>query len=516
MHETNAARNLLGVSSEPDQRSAPFDLSAEEFRRLGYRAVDRIAEYLGGLRDLPVAPNEPVTTTRDLLGGGPLPEDSSPPGEVLEQAMTLAFDHSVLTAHPRFWAFITGTASPMGALGDLIAAAINPNVASWNTAGAASAFEAQSVRWIADLIGLRPEYGGLLVSGGTAANLVGFIVAQHHQATWDVRREGSRPTGRAIMKVYASREAHPWLGRAVDITGLGLQALHWVDADDRHRMNPRALREAIAADRAAGELPFLVVGSGGTVSLGTIDPLGDLADICHEEKLWFHVDAAYGGFAACSPEAPPELRELTRAHSIAVDPHKWLYVPLEAGCVLLAEPSLLHKTFTYDSAFFKYTGAGADDIPPPYREQGLQNSRAFRALKLWLCLKTAGRRGYTQMISDDIRLARRLFEAVGQTPNFEALSCGLSTTVFRYVPADLAGNAAASSYLEALNLELLLQLQQEGYAFPSATKIAGATGIRVCIVNLRTRWSDLEGLIEWCTRRGQELDRSRRPDTLRG
>lgn len=503
------------MSSEPDPHRAPLEMSGDEFRRLGYRAVDRIAEHLDQLRDLPVGRNEPITTGRDLLGSVPLPEHSSPAGDALEQAMAIAFEHSVFTAHPRFWAFITGSASPVGALGDLVAAAINVNVASWNTAGTASAFEAQAVRWIAELLGLGPEYNGLLVSGGTAANLVSFIVAQHHQASWDIRQEGARPAGRPVMKVYASKEAHPWLGRAVDITGLGLQALHWVDADESHRLIPKALRAAIAADRAAGDLPFLVVGSGGTVSLGTVDPLGEMADVCRDEQLWFHVDAAYGGFAVCSPEAPQELRELTRAHSIAVDPHKWLYVPLEAGCVLLADPSLLNKTFTYDSGFFRYTGAASNDIPPPYREQGLQNSRAFRALKLWLCLKTAGRRGYEQMIGDNIRLARRLFEAIQRTDRLEAVSTALSTTVFRYVPTDLASNTAANAYLDELNLELLRLLQTEGYAFPSATKVAGKAGIRVCIVNFRTQWSDLDGLIQWCTRRGAELDHSMRPAALR-
>jgi glutamate/tyrosine decarboxylase-like PLP-dependent enzyme len=503
------------VVPDPEQRTAPLDLSADEFRKLGYQVVDRLATYLGQLRDLPVGPNEPVTTTRELLGSGGLPAESSAPGAVLEEAMEIALQHSVFTSHPRFWAFITGSASPIGALGDLIAAAINVNVASWNTAGGASAFEAQAVRWIADLLGLAPAYSGLLVSGGTAANLVAFIAAQHAKAPWDVRQEGARPAGRALMKVYASREAHPWLGRAVDVGGLGLKAIHWVDADEHARMIPSALRAAIAEDRAAGDLPFMIVGSGGTVSLGMVDPLGALAQVAREEELWFHVDAAYGGFAACSPLAPDELRELVHADSIAVDPHKWLYVPLECGCVLLKEPALLHETFAYDSTFFRYTGSGQQDIPPPYREQGLQNSRGFRALKLWLCLKTAGRAGYEQMISDDLRLARKLFDAVAQTPSLEAMSCALSTTVFRYVPSDLAGKAEASTYLETLNLELLRQLQLDGYAYPSATKLKGATGIRVCIVNFRTQWTDLEGLIAWCTRRGQELDRATRPDSLR-
>ncbi|MDX2091913.1 MAG: pyridoxal-dependent decarboxylase [Kofleriaceae bacterium] len=500
---------------DPDHRDAPLDLSPEEFRELGYRVVDRIANHIGSLRDLPVGPNEPVTTVRDLLGAVPLPSESSPPGAVLDEAMSMVLAHSVFTSHPRFWAFITGSASPLGALGDLVAASININVASWNTAGGASAFEAQAVRWIADLINLGPTYSGLLVSGGTAANLVAFITALHAKATWDVRQEGARPVGRPVMKVYASREAHPWLGRAVDITGLGLQALHWVEADEHARMIPRALRAAIAEDREAGNLPFLIVGSGGTVSLGMVDPLGALAEVAREEKLWLHVDAAYGGFAACSPEAPDELRELVHADSIAVDPHKWLYVPLECGCVLLKEPALLNRTFTYDSAFFRYTGSGPQDIPAPYREQGLQNSRAFRAFKLWLCLKTAGRRGYEQMISDDIRLARRLYTAIAETSHLEAMSCALSTTVFRYLPPELAGRAEASAYLETLNLELLRQLQLDGYAYPSATKMKGSTGIRVCIVNFRTQWSDLEGLIEWCTRRGHALDQATRPDTLR-
>ena len=497
-------------SDHEDFRDSPLEMSAEEFRRLGHATVDRLADFLGKLRDLPVGPNEPVTRTRDLLGDIPLPATSSQPEVAVDQAMSLLLEHGVFTSHPRFWAFITGAAAPLGAIGDLIAATLNFNVASWNTAGAASAFEAQAVRWIGELLGVAPSYSGLLLSGGTAANLVSMIAARRSRADWDVRRHGTKPDNRTLC-VYASREAHPWLGRAVDITGLGMRAIRWVDTDIHHRLDPSALTRAIAQDRAAQDIPFLVVGSAGTVSLGTVDSLGEIAEICRAEQVWFHVDGAYGGLAACSAEAPTALKYIALADSIAVDAHKWLYVPLEAGCVLLKEPSLLAKTFTYESTFFNYAAVPVAGIPQPYREMGMQNSRGFRALKLWLCLRTAGRSGYERMISDDIRLARRLFEEVGRRATLQPLSNSLSTTVFRYRPLSLPEAPATVTYLNQLNQELLRQLQLEGYAYPSAATIRGVFGIRVCIVNFRTRWSDLEGLIEWCVRRGAELDQTMRP-----
>jgi glutamate/tyrosine decarboxylase-like PLP-dependent enzyme len=328
-------------------RQAPLDLDGESFRRIGHRLVDQIADFLEALPKGPVTPAESPETVRALIGSGRrIPETGADPGVLLSETADLLFAHSLFNGHPRFLGYITSSAAPIGALADFLASAVNPNVGAWKLAPVATEIEAQTVRWIAEFIGYPAECGGLLVSGGNMANFVGFLAARAALAGWDIRKSGFTAESKALC-CYASKETHTWIQKAADLFGLGTDSIRWIPTDDRQRMDVGILESKIREDIARGHRPFLVVGTAGSVSTGAVDPLPEIGALCREHKLWFHVDGAYGGIAAMVPGVPDDLRGLAAADSIAVDPHKWLYAPLEAGCALVRDPRHLLGAFSY-------------------------------------------------------------------------------------------------------------------------------------------------------------------------
>lgn len=372
------------IPSTPDvspalrHRQAPHDLSPEQFRQLGHALVEQIAGFLESLPGRPVAPGESPAEVRALLGQAPLPEQGTPAAELLRAAAELLFDHSIFNGHPRFWGYITSSAAPIGILAELLAAGVNANVAFWTIAPLATEIESQTIRWIAELIGY-PATGGLLVSGGNMANFVGFLAARRARLAGDVRTAGLAGEGRAV-RVYVSQAAHTWIQQAADMFGLGLDAIRWIPVNARQQMDAAALDRQIAADAAAGALPLLAVGTAGTVGVGAVDPLAEIAAICRRHGLWFHVDGAYGAPAACLPEASPDLKALALADSVALDPHKWLYAPIEAGCTLVRDVRHLADAFSFYPEYYILAAGG--ETPLNYYELGPQNTRGFRALKI--------------------------------------------------------------------------------------------------------------------------------------
>src|ERR1700733_2800831 len=496
-------------NASPKQRSSPLAMSSQEFRVLGTQLIDRVAEFLDSVPERPVTPAESPAVVREALDAArSVPKDGVDLAKLLEHTTELLFDHSLFNAHPRFWGYVTSSAAPIGALGDLLAAAVNPNVGAWLLSPMASEIEAQTIRWIAEMIGYSSECAGLFVSGGNMANVVCFLAARQAKADGDIRTKG---VDRTRMRVYCSKETHTWIQKAADISGIGTDSIRWIPVDDDLRIDLRALRQQILADIDSGDRPFLVIGTAGTVSTGAIDPLPELAALCREFDLWFHVDGAYGGLAAVLPNAPNALMGLHEADSVAVDPHKWLYAPLEAGCALVRDAAKLRDAFAYHPPYYHF---GVEAVN--YFDLGPQNSRGFRALKVWLALQQVGRDGYVQMISDDIRLARELFERIPRYPELEALTHSLSITTFRYVPADVdSGDAKAASYLDKLNLELLIRIQNSGKAYLSNAVIHGRFALRVCIVNFRTSLADIEALLPIVAGMGKELDAELRPSAAR-
>jgi aromatic-L-amino-acid decarboxylase len=496
-------------------RIAPLEMTPSEFRKAGYQVIDQVAEWLCTLAERPVTTDESLTTLRALLGSPSLPEHGRDAKSLLDEAARLLFEHSLFNGHPRFMGYITASAAPIGALGDVLAAAVNPNVALWQLSPIASEIETLVVRWIAEMVGYAPESGGLLVSGGNMANFVCFLAARKAKASWDVRTGGMNAENSCRLLVYVSSEAHTWVQKAADQFGLGTDSVRWVPVDEKLRMDTTVLRTQIQADLKAGDLPFLVVGTAGTVGTGAVDPLPELAAICREYRLWFHVDGAYGALAALllddkESKVPPDLRGIREADSVAVDPHKWLYAPLEAGCVLVREPKRLRDAFSYHPTYYHFEEENMASIN--YYEYGPQNSRGFRALKVWLALHQAGREGYAGMISDNIRLAQELYQLVEAQRELQAFTQGLSITTFRYVPPDLTpGSLEVEQYLNALNTALLTRLQKSGEAFLSNAMIGETFVLRACIVNFRTSLEDIEALPAIIIRMGRETDAAIRP-----
>jgi glutamate/tyrosine decarboxylase-like PLP-dependent enzyme len=479
-------------------------MDAERFRELGHALVDRIASLIETIPRGPVTRDATPAAVRgalDLNGG--LPEDGADAAALLTSSADGLFAHSLFNAHPRFFGYITSSPAPLGILGDFLASAVNPNVGAWTLSPAASEIEAQTVRWIAELIGYPTSCGGLLVSGGNMANLVCFFAARAARAGWDIRRDGVGGSNRRLV-VYASAETHTWIQKATDLAGLGTSSIQWIPTDAELRMDIGQLEQRIDADIAAGHHPLMVIGTAGSVSTGAVDPLARIARVCQERGIWFHVDGAYGAMAAAAANASDDLRALSLADSVAVDPHKWLYAPLEAGCALVRDAAALRGAFSYRPAYYHLDDEGINFV-----DYGPQNSRGFRALKVWLMLKQAGASGYRRMIADDIALSRTMARAVEREPELQLMTQGLSIATFRFVPSDLrsrTGEAGTEDYLNRLNQALLDAIQRGGEAFVSNAVIAGRYVLRACIVNFHTTREDAEAIPRIAIRVGRDID----------
>ena len=498
-----------------EERDVPLKLTDAEFRAAGHALVDRIADLLGSIETRPVAPNTSPRAIRERLGDGQLPETGAPAGVLLDEAASILFDHSTFNGHPRFFGYITGSPSPIGILGDMLASAVNPNCGAWALSPSATEIERAAVRWVADFIGYPTSCGGLFVSGGNMANIVAFLAARAAYAAragWDLRGKGLAAGEGTRLTVYTSAETHTWVQKAAELAGIGTDAIRWIEVDDQLRMRVDRLEARIAEDRVAGFHPFIVIGTGGSVATGAVDPLPQIAALCRAEQIWFHVDGAYGAPAARVPGVPPELAALGEADSVAVDPHKWLYAPLEAGCALVRDPNALIRAFLHRPSYYHFH-ADTEDPRVNFYELGLQNSRGFRALKVWLAFRQIGRSGFTKLIGDDIALARRMYGAVDAHPDLEALTHGLSITTFRFVPRDLdttRSPADREAYLNDLNSALLTRLQEQGEIYLSNAVIDGKFALRACIVNFRTEAADVEAVAEIAAREGRRLAAERR------
>jgi aromatic-L-amino-acid/L-tryptophan decarboxylase len=487
------------------ERKAAHAMDRETFRTAGHELVDLVAELFASMPDRPVTRGETPEAVRSSLGADAgLPESGSDARSVLRSACELLFEHSLFNGHPRFFGYITASPSPIGVLGDFLASALNANVGAWALSPMATEMEAQTLRWMAELVGY-PRGDGLMVSGGNMANTVALVAARAAAAGWDVRKEGVAAASAARLRVYATAEAHTWIQKATDIAGLGTDAIRWIATNDDQRMNVDALRRAIDDDRDAGEVPMMVVGTAGTVSTGAVDPLVEIGEVCSRAGVCFHVDGAYGAPAACVPGTPRDLGALALADSLALDPHKWLYAPIEAGALLVRDPDRLRATFSYHPPYYHFGQEVTN-----YVDRGPQNSRGFRALKIWLALRHVGRSGYVQMIGDDIRLSRELAARIRARSELELFTHSLSIVTFRYGPPDLRRDGLSEEnerHLDQLNELLLERIQQSGEAFVSNAVLGGRYLLRSCIVHFRTTLGDVEALPEIVVRLGAEIDR---------
>jgi len=482
----------------------PLALDPEHFRRLAHEAVDLVADYLAGLAAAPVfrpmSPAERTTLMQESLGAsGVAPE------LVLERFRTAVLPHAMGNGHPRFFGWVNSPPAPIGIVADFLAAALNPSCAGGDHA--AIYVERAAVRWVMELIGFPTEGSiGLLVSGGSAATLIALAAARHRAALedgWNVRTEGLQHARRPALRLYVSPDGHSCIQKAAEILGLGGQAIHRVATDERHRIDVGALRAAVAADRAAGTRPFCVAASAGTVSTGAIDPLDEIADVCDAERLWLHVDGAYGAVGAAVPSHRDRYAGLARAHSVALDPHKWLSVPVECGAVLVRDGRLLRETFSLVPDYLRTEADRGFGGLPWYSEYGIQQTRGFRALKLWMTLQHLGRDGVRDLVAGHLALAQHLAGLVDAAPDLERLGeVELSIVCFRYAPRRLRGDDRA---LDALNKRVMEEVQASGPAFLTQTTLRGRFALRACVLHYATTESDLAALVDIVRQTGARL-----------
>ena len=459
----------------------------EAMRALGHRAVDDAFDWLRSVRERPVWQPTPEAVLAQLRR--PIPREPEGAEKAYADFVDLVLPYPMGNVHPRFWAWYMGNGTPLGAIGDFLAAIVNPNMAGGNHV--ANHVESQVVDWCKEIVGLPPDAGGLLVSGGSMANLVGLTVARNTATAVDVRALGVRGLP-APLAFYTSAEAHSSIQKSVEMLGLGSGALRKIPVNADFQIDVNALEKQIAADRAAGSLPACVIGNAGTINTGAVDDLAALAGVCERQNLWFHVDGAIGAVVTLAPRRRGLVAGIERADSVALDLHKWLHVPFEAGCALVRDRGAQRAAFALTPEYLAHAARGLASGPLWFSEFGPQLSRGFRALKVWMSFKEHGLDKFGRLIDQNIDQAHELAALVAARPELEvAAPVVLNIVCFRYRPPtdDLAAG-------NAFNQELLVRLHESGIAAPSYTTLGGRYCLRAALPNHRTQSRDLEILVE--------------------
>jgi aromatic-L-amino-acid decarboxylase len=481
------------------KRNAPVEMQGSEFRQTGYQLIDQIADFIDQIPLKPVTTNASPVQLSGIIGVGSLPETGKTAKEIVERASDILFNHSLLNGHPKFMGYITSAAAPIGALADLLAATVNPNVGACILSPVATAIEKQVVKWLGEFIGVPTCFDGILVSGGNMANFTAFFAAINAKIP-ERKKEGISGAANKPL-IYCCRTTHTWIEKAASLSGLGTDSIRWISAGNANRIDVVLLEKAIKEDKKNDLRPIMVIGTAGDVSTGAVDDLKSIAAICKRYDCWFHIDGAYGIPAAVVPEQRSLFEGMSDADSIALDPHKWLYAPLEAGCTLVKDPNHLIQTYSSHPVYYNFS----NDAEPEARnfyEYGFQNSRGFRALKVWMLLQQAGRQGYIEMISTDIKLAGLLFQLASRHAELQAVTHNLSITTLRYCPPGYP-----EVELNKLNELLLNDLQHNGEVFLSNAVIGDKYCLRACIVNFRTSEKDIEEIVEIIVRTGRKFIR---------
>lgn len=460
--------------------------SWDDLRKLGHHMIDDMIDYLAAVRERPVWQPFPDAVRTRLAE--PLPHEGKPAEAVYEQFKRDVLPYPPGNIHPRFWGWVIGTGTPLAMLADMLASGMNPQAAGVQEG--ARHVEERVIAWLAEVMGFPAGSSGLLVSGGSMANLVALAVARQAQAGFDVREQGVG-NGAPPLVVYASTEVHSSVKKAVELMGLGHRNLRLIPVDAAYRIDVAALQAAIAADRAQGRRPICVVGNAGTVNTGATDDLAALGRLCRAENIWFHVDGAFGALVRLTPELAPLVQGLESADSVAFDLHKWGYLPFEVGCTLVRHADVHRGTFAEAPSYLGATARGLAAGGVLFADLGIQLSRGFRALKVWMAFKTHGADLIGKLIAQNVAQIRYLVSLVEAHPQLELLApAPLNICCFRYVAPGLDVTA-----LNALNQEILWRLQESGVALPSHTVLDGRFAIRVANTNQRSRREDFDLLV---------------------
>jgi aromatic-L-amino-acid/L-tryptophan decarboxylase len=479
-----------------------LDPTPDQIRSWSNAAIELMAEYLATIRNRPLYPNTTSREIRDRLDPE-LPQEPVGFDRLLGTFREVVIELSRHNGHPRMFGYVQAPGTAIAAIADLLASTLNANLTAWRSAPAAVEIERLTIDWIKEIIGFDPNAAGLLVSGGSMANMAALATARHAKAPPEISSEGAQSCSRAL-RVYASEEVHHSIAKAAALIGIGHDNVRMIGVDGRYKINLEALVAAIEEDRATGHLPICVVANAGTVATGAFDPLAQLSEIAQRYNLWLHVDAAYGGFAALAPTARPFFASITRADSVALDPHKWLYLPVDCGCILYRDPETARTTFAHEAEYTRVIGHGADEAFA-FWDYGPELSRRFRALKVWMLLKGVGLRALGDAIEKDLACARHFEKLIKESNDFEMLApVELSIFCFRHLPAHLknamteAGSTECKleTDLDVHNERLLLALQRDGSSYLSNARLRGCFALRGCVMNYRTTLRDMEILLE--------------------
>lgn len=455
-----------------------IELPPEEMRRLGYRVVDLLVEHFAGMHEEPVGRKGSRPALEATLRE-PIPREPGDPMALLELLEREVFSSILHVDHPRFFAFVPGPNNFVSAMADALASGFNVFVGTWFGGSAAAQVELVTVDWLRQVCGMPEGAGGLFVSGGSMANLTGLAVARHHRL--EGRMEGA--------VAYTSDQTHSSVLRAFRVLGFAPGQVRVLPSDSGFRLSTAALREAVAADRAAGLRPFCVVANAGTTSTGAADPLAELVPLCRAEGLWLHVDGAFGAPAVLTDSGRALLDGLGEVDSLSLDPHKWLFQSFESGCLLVREKHLLRDTFQIIPEYLRDTVGAQEEVN--FGNYGIQLTRGFRALKLWMSLKTFGLDAFREAVARGIRLAELAERLLREAPEWEIVApAQLGVVSFRYAPAGLDDAA-----LDALNGRMVGEVLADGYLVLTSTVLRGRTVLRLCTINPRTTEEEMQTVV---------------------
>lgn len=495
-----------GEPNREEQYSPPpssLDLTDEAMQALATQTVALVTDYFAQLSDIPLFQYAIASKFTDRISSE-LPVEGEPLEQLMDDCRAL-FAASRHTGHPRFLGYVPNVATPVGAFADLIASALNPNVNTWRGAPAATELEKIVVRWLGSLIGYGDSAKGFLTSGGSISNLNALLMAHRAKSPEKVSEKGLWNAG-APMTIYASDRVHFSIPKAADVLGIGRDRVRLVKSDTKFRLDVSHLRQCIETDLSNGLRPFCIVGNAGTTETGAVDPLAEIAQVSEEYNLWFHVDGAYGTLAALDPRKRPLFDGIERADSIAINAHKWLYTPIDCGCLLFRDAEIRSAlSFAIGDYVRLHEETEAETFA--FCDYSIELSRRFRAFKLWMLLRYYGVQRIRAAIIENNNLADYFAECVSAAEDFELLTpVVLSICCFRYVPPSECGRLLKSvsqeereqinAELDRLNARILYAVQRDGKAYLSNTNICGLYALRACMVNFRTTCADIDAVLD--------------------
>ena len=456
--------------------------SAEEIRDWGNSVIQLMADYLDNLRSRRVYGHMSSREIRDRLDSA-LPTKGTDFDDLLKVFRETIIPFSRQNAHPRMFGYVQSPGTPLAAFADLLASTLNANLTVWRSAPAPVEMERLTIDWIRQILGFNAEAGGLFVSGGSMANLAAIAAARQ-----------TKEDSSARLRIYASSETHFSIAKAAALLGIGRQNVRHVAVDERFKIRVDDLVAKITADLDAGYVPFCVVANAGTVNTGAVDPLSEIRAVADRFQLWMHVDGSYGALAVLAESARKLFAGIERADSVALDPHKWLYLPVDVGCVIYREPSMARAAFAHEAEYTRIISEEADEAFA-FWDYGPELSRRFRALKVWMLLKGVGLEALSEAIEGNLACARYLESMVRASDDFEmAAPVELSIFCFRHVPVHLRSESVEA--IDAFNEHLLIALQRDGSSYLSNATLAGRFALRGCVLNYRTTLRDMEILLD--------------------